>query len=193
MLNLKISTAAQARLNLAEANSASAPQSTDSPVGHVTHTNELNGISVGTALAALLQPLELVVVPSRPQGRVVQLRVVPVAEAEEYWPIGWPLKDAPVIAAPRLFQREDIRLERFQLSKALPAISSRCEVPFVYDWLELSKAGVDLAATEVTFNRKRTSYRVTLSKLLRQADPPLAGGLRLDENGRPFFWITVRK
>ena len=186
------SIAEAAQLDLQPTDEARAALAAGGSSASIDQQNELKGISAGTALTVSLQELGLALVPARPQGRGVQLRLVPVAAGQQAWPIGWPLKNAPVNTAPRLFQREDIRIERFQLSKALPAISGRCQVPFLYDWRGIREAKIDLSATEVSFSRKRTSYMVTLSKLLRQAEPPLTGELRMDENGEPFVWIEVQ-
>ena len=94
---------------------------------------------------------------------------------------------------PRLFQRQDIRIERFPLSDALVAVATRCGAQVLYDRAEILNRNINLAETEVSFARKQVTYMVTFGKLLRQSDPPLDIEVRVDEAGRPFVWIGVRK
>jgi hypothetical protein len=65
--------------------------------------DELNGLSSGTALAATLRPLGLVLSPDKPRGGKVRLLISDVREVDESWPVGWPPQVAPKQAAPKLY------------------------------------------------------------------------------------------
>lgn len=155
--------------------------------------DEREGLSVGTALASILSECGAGLVPKRPQGGSVELHIIRVDDANEVWPIGWPSDRPPVALEPRLFQRQDIRIERFPLSDALSAVAKRCGVKVLYDRAGILNRNIDLAKTEVAFTRKQVTYMITFGKLLRQSDPPLDIEVRVDEAGTPFAWIGVRQ
>jgi len=155
--------------------------------------DEREGLSAGTALASILSECGAGLVPRRPQGGSIELHVVRSVDANKVWPIGWPSERPPVALEPRLFQRQDIRIERFPLSDALSAVAKRCGVKVLYDRAGILNRNIDLAKTEVEFARKQVTYMVTFGKLLRQSDPPLDIEVRVDEAGNPFAWISVRR
>lgn len=158
-----------------------------------TLLDERKGLTVGTALASILNECGAGLVPRRPPGGAIELHIVGVDAAAEVWPIGWPSEQAPVALEPRLFQRQDIRIERFPLSDALTAVAKRCGAQVLYNRAALVDRGIDLAQTEVSFARKQVTYMVTFGKLLRQSDPPMDIEVRVDEAGNPFAWIDVRE
>lgn len=154
-----------------------------------TLQDELQGFSAGTALAAALRPAGLVLVPIREQGKEVELAIVASADADEHWPVGWPI-DVPVSRAePKLFQRRDIEIKGFPLQQAVAAVSGLCEVPVLYDWNALARKELDPTKTLVTVVKKKHPYYMTIVDLLKQTKPSLGVELRLDENGKPFMWI----
>ncbi len=155
--------------------------------------DERKGLTVGTALASILQECGVGLVPRRPPGGAIEIHIVDVGTANEVWPIGWPSEKAPVALEPRLFQRQDIRIERFPLSNALAAVANRCGAQILYDRAAIRNRGIDLDQTEVSFSRKQVTYMVTFGKLLRQSDPPMDIEVRIDEAGNPFAWIDVRQ
>lgn len=155
--------------------------------------DEREGLSAGTALASILSECGLGLMPKRPQGGSIEFHIVSLDAEEAVWPIGWPSEKPPVALEPRLFQRQDIRIERFPLSDALTAVTKRCGARVLYDRAEILNQRIDLAATEVSFARKQVTYMVTFGKLLRQSDPPLDIEVRVDEAGQPFALIGVRQ
>ncbi|MDA8563287.1 hypothetical protein N9L06_02425 [Mariniblastus sp.] len=160
--------------------------------------DEREGLSAGTALASILRESGLGLMPKRPQGGSIEFHLVGLdfekdSSQKDVWPIGWPSENPPVALEPRLFQRQDIRIERFPLSDALAAVSKRCGARVLYDRAEILNRHIDLAATEVSFARKQVTYMVTFGKLLRQSDPPLDIEVRVDEAGQPFAWIGLRR
>ncbi len=94
--------------------------------------------------------------------------------------------------APRLFERLQLEIRGFPLKDALGAIEKRTGVPFFYDYNTFARAGVELKATKVTLVQDKASFMVAIDKLLRQSKPKLIDELRVDENGKPFLWITTR-
>lgn len=153
---------------------------------------ELRGLSAGTALAAICRPLGLVLVPQR-DGRDVKLVVTDSQEAEEHWPIGWPIEDGPINVAPKLFKTLPVTIRDFSLREVLEAIQPRTEMPFIYDLNSFARHGVDLDETSIELEGKM-SYQRAIRRALQQAKPSLKSELRQDEQGKPFLWITtVRK
>jgi len=151
--------------------------------------DELQGLSAGTALAAALRPAGLVLVPVREQGKEIELAILAAADADEHWPVGWPI-DVPVSRAePKLFERRDIELKGFPLQQAVGAVSGLCEVPVLYDWNALARKELDPTKTLVSVVKKKHPYYMTIVDLLKQTKPSLGVELRLDENGKPFMWI----
>lgn len=158
-----------------------------------TVSEELKGLAMGTVLAASIRPLGLVVVPGRPIGKSVELRIVDSREAEEHWPVGWPIEQSPGNSAPKLFERINFELNRAPLSDALNAIEKKVQVPFLYDHNSLAREGVELAKIRVSFNKKKQTYFGAIDDLLSQARPRLKLELRLDEAQHPFLWISTAK
>lgn len=206
MLSRKISTAtiglAPTEATRSLANEARLPLQMDTDVKASlgkgrTLVDEREGLSAGTALASILSECGLGLKPMRPQGGSIELHVVHLDAKDiankKVWPVGWPSEQPPVALEPRLFQRQDIRIERFPLSDALAAVTKRCGARVLFDRAEILNQRIDLAATEVSFARKQVTYMVTFGKLLRQSDPPLEIEVRVDEAGQPFAMIGVRQ
>ena len=57
---------------------------------HKGYVDKLNTLIAGTALAAVLRPLGLVLLPEKAGGNAVKLRVADSLSVKENWPIGWP-------------------------------------------------------------------------------------------------------
>lgn len=154
-------------------------------------SEELQGVSTGTALAAVLRPLGLVMVPQRKQGGVTKLHLIDSRSADEHWPVGWPT-DKPLTAyQPKLFDRQNIAIRDYQLDQALAALQRRVAVPFLFDQNSLARAGIELDKTEVTLVRENLAYMVAIQKLLSQSRPRMRAELRLDEAGKPFLWFST--
>jgi len=151
--------------------------------------DELEGISSGTALAAVLRPLGLVMVPER-KGTEIQLRIAALAEAKEHWPVGWPPKGNPSETLPDLFKFLTVEIAQTPLTEALVAISGRVKVPLLVDHNALARERVDLAM-KISFPKANTYYGRALDRLLAQAK--LKCELRVDEANKPLLWITTLK
>ena len=152
---------------------------------------ELAGISRGTALAAAMRPLGLVIVPTRKQGEDVKLLICDSRSADEIWPVGWPLDQPRFKIAPKLFENLDAQIENFVLEDTLVAIQSKLDMPFLFDQNSLARHGVELGQIKVSYTKPKVSYAVMIDKLLRQTEPSMSYDLRMDEAGRPFLWLTT--
>jgi hypothetical protein len=150
---------------------------------------ELQGVSLGTALAILVRPHGLVVVPQRPQGGSLQIAVLPGEAVEEFWPIGWPVEEQVAATAPGLFEKTDVEIRGFKLADAMTAISGRTAIPVFYDHNSLAEKEVDPAEAIVTLARPQLTYFSIIIKLCSQTRPALAPELRMDEAGKPFLWV----
>lgn len=157
-----------------------------------TVAEELKGLSAGTALAAAIRPFGLVLEPTREQGKPLQLKIVDAQASDEHWPIGWPLDGPPVAVEPKLFDRLALEIRGFPLGDALNAIEQRAGVRFLYDRNAMAREGVDLSKSKATVVANKISYMVAIGKLLSQSKPKLIEELRVDENGKPFLWITTQ-
>jgi hypothetical protein len=155
---------------------------TGEPVG-----DELQGLSAGTALAAVLRPLGLVLVPEKSGGEV-RLRIADSQSAKENWPVGWPPKSNPGTTLPGLFKYLDVEVEKTPLDETLAAIGGRLKVPMLIDHNSVARRSIDLAQ-KVSLPKGNTYYSRALEKLLYQAR--LKYEVRIDEADKPFLWITA--
>lgn len=153
--------------------------------------DELSGLSAGTALAATIRPLGLVMSPQKAAGKI-ELLISDVREVEESWPVGWPPELPAHKAAPELYEHlPAAEIADRPLSEAIEAIGSRLETPFLFDHNGMAREEIDPAAKKVTFKRReRVAYLRVLDNVLFQAR--LRSEVRLDEAGKPFLWISPR-
>jgi hypothetical protein len=149
--------------------------------------DELEGISSGTALAAILRPLGLVMFPEK-SGPDIRLRIATSKGAKEHWPVGWPLKGNPGETLPELFKFLKVNIGDAQLSEAVTAIAGRVKAPVLYDHNGLAAARTNLNA-KVSLTESNIFYSRALDRLLSQAK--LKYEIRLDEADKPFLWITA--
>ncbi len=152
--------------------------------------DELQGLSAGTVIAAVLRPLGLVMFPEKADGKL-RLRIADSRSAKEHWPIGWPPKAAAGETVPELFKFLNVEITDFSLGETLTAIGGRVKVPMVIDYNALARLEVDLATTKVELPKSNTFYGKALDRILFQAD--LKYEVRADEADRPFLWISGLK
>ncbi len=154
-------------------------------------SDELMGLTSGTALAATLRPLGLIWRPhKRADGQVI-LSIKETGNSEESWPIGWPIKGTPFKVAPNLFKTIPVEIRDTTLSLAIEAIQPRIELPFLFDYNSMARHQVDPATKIVNFPSKRASYKRILDNVMFQAG--LGTELRMDEGEKPFLWISTTK
>jgi hypothetical protein len=152
--------------------------------------DELQGLSVGTALSAAVRPLGLIVEPKREQGAEIKLHLRDSREADENWPVGWPISDSPVNVSPKLFTQLDLQIRMVALKDVLDAFQGRLEIPFLYDRNGMARKGLEPAEIKVTYVKNKTNYGIAMRKVLEQSKPKMKYELRIDEVGKPFIWIS---
>ncbi|MEC7977777.1 MAG: hypothetical protein VX189_02510 [Planctomycetota bacterium] len=155
-------------------------------------SEEYQDVSVGTSLAAILRPLGLVAEISKsPDGKTV-MQIVGSQDADEFWPIGWPVENNPDQVAPELSERIKVEINDFTLKPTLDAIESKLGLRFFYDQNTLADLGIDLTAVKVSYEHESAPYRNILRRVLSQSRPGMTYEVRMDENDVPFLWITSR-
>ena len=153
--------------------------------------DELEGLSIGTALAAVMRPLGLVVAPTRDRGAEPRLLITDFRKAEEHWPVGWPAQDIPKRTVPEMLGTFPIEVRDFPLNKVIEAIQAKGKVPMLLDHNSIARAGIDLSTSQVTLIKKNASYLNALGKVLNQTKPRMKYEIRADENGKSFLWLTT--
>ncbi|MEX2138360.1 MAG: hypothetical protein WD894_03815 [Pirellulales bacterium] len=152
--------------------------------------DELEGLSSGTALAALLRPAGAALVPLKPDGEPVQYRLIAAQSATEIWPVGWPPKQPRGKVAPKLIELLNAEIDGFSAAEAIEAIRGRLGMPLLFDHNNLVRHRIDLA-TPITVPARRTYYSKVLDQALFKVG--LMYELRVDENEKPILWITTLK
>lgn len=153
-------------------------------------SDELKGISRGTALAAAVRPLGLVVLVTGQGQRVGGLRIAPPQSKQETWPIGIKPVAGPNQVAPTLFKFVKVDINEEPLSSAIEAIAARIDMPILFDHNAIALQDIDLNL-KVSLPAKRTFYKKVLDDLLFQAK--LRSELRVDDRDSAFLWITTIK
>lgn len=151
-------------------------------------TQSLEGLSRGTALAALLGEQGLAFRPKRlPDGDII-LSIEPAGTVREAWPVGWsPVQRAPVLA-PKLFSFTKIHLDEIELDAVLDAAVEFIGMPILVDKAGLAAKEIDFSQIKVSHPEKRTTWGLALRSLLGQAKAKHE--LLVDESGHPFLWVT---
>jgi hypothetical protein len=158
---------------------------TDDPV-----RDELQGLSAGTALAALARPIGAALRPRESAGGVLEYTLTKSKAGEEAWPIGWPPEQAEGKVIPQLLESLNVEIRDIPLLQAAAALQARFKVPFLWDHNSILKNRIDLAK-KVSFPNKRAYYVTVLRQLLSQDE--LKYSVRVDEAGKPLIWITTFK
>ena len=155
--------------------------------------DELQGLSHGTTLAALLRPVGLFFYPDE-SGKTLTIELVSADDGplgtQESWPVGWPLAAKPRDAAPSVYRKTEISFENVELDRVLEALRQRMDVPIVLDQNGMARKEIEISTVRVSLWTGRTYYKRALEVALRQAK--LRAELRIDEAGKPFFWVFPR-
>ncbi|MEM7312737.1 MAG: hypothetical protein AAF497_06265 [Planctomycetota bacterium] len=155
-------------------------------------TEELQGVAAGTATAAILRPLGLVLVP-KPLSDVegdVELMVMDVRQSKENWPVGWPADKQSKQLLPKWHDFLEVEIDNVSLSRALDSLQPRLKIAFLMDQNGMARKSIDPTQKLVSFPSKKTFYGRIIKNLLFQSK--LAGELRVDEAGKPFLWVSTR-
>jgi hypothetical protein len=149
---------------------------------------ELRNMSAGTALAIALRQEGLVLRPEKPVGEPLRMVIERQRPKRDAWPVGWKSEGSPRLLAPKMFEFLTIEIDGFTLSKAVEALQPRLAVTVVYDERILAERKIQPDEIQVKLPAGKTYLKRAVDRLLSQAR--LAGELRVDEQGRPFYWIT---
>jgi hypothetical protein len=153
--------------------------------------DELNGLSCGTALAAIARPAGAILQPRKPSGGDVECALVKSTPGSESWPIGWPPEQSDAKVLPQLLDTLSVEIRDIPASQAIDAIQARLKLPFLYDHNSIVKHRINLAAKVTIPPEKKALYASVLRKVLFQAG--LKYAVRVDEAGKPLMWITTLK
>jgi hypothetical protein len=151
--------------------------------------DELQGLSHGTGLAAVLRPLGCVFVPEKPLGEELRLRVIDARSVETPWPVGWKSTEKAGKLAPDYFKVTNAEINDFVLADALEAIGPRIGLPLLIDHNSLARHKIEIGDVRVTSKKGRKSYASVLDEILFKAR--LKSEMRIDEAEKPFLWITT--
>lgn len=153
--------------------------------------NFVKGMSMGTALAVVLNEYGLGFRPLRKADGGMELTVDPLKVNREAWPAGWDLKAGQnrQQLVPKLFEMIPVELDKAKLTDVLTAVQEKTGVPVLIDHYRIEGKGLDLESLTVTVPPKKTTW----SLLMKSATTPhkLTRRLQIDELGRPFLWVTV--
>jgi hypothetical protein len=153
--------------------------------------DELSGLTVGTALAAVLRPAGLVLTAEKLTADSVKLSIVDSQAGKEPWPVGWSTTRPPREFVPDIMKFIPVEVEDTPLNEVVTAIQGRLKIPFVFDQNSLVRERVDLEKTKITLPKANTYYQKVLERALFQAK--LKMELRTDEADQPLLWITTIK
>jgi len=149
----------------------------------------LKGLSRGAVLAIVLNNAGLGIHPGRtPAGRL-EMVATPLRDDAAKWPIGWPLSRAPLHIAPKIVEVVEVDLDNKSLLDVLDGVATATKIPVLVDIWRIRQADIDLEEFRVTQAPKKMTWsgfldRATFPRLMRE--------IVVDENGKPFVWITTR-
>jgi hypothetical protein len=153
---------------------------------------EFEGMASGTALACLLRPAGLGLAPRVTAGGKVQLEICSGLTEKDAWPIGMPADDQKRKLLPGLFEVLDVEVPKgTPILDALAAIAAKIGAPILLDHNGLAEINLELTKATVAVAPSRQTPSVLLSKLLSAASPRLRTETRIDENDKPFLWVTI--
>ena len=169
--------------------------------------DELAGFSSGTALALVLRPLGLGLVPGETDDRRLAYVVLPLpanatggttigANAKTKtkangWPVGWPPTGPRNKVLPGLFEFHTVGIQNVSLGEVLKAVGKKLDAPLLVDRAALARRGIGPEKINVSLPQRRTTYGLVLNRVLSKAK--LKYELRVDEAGRAFLWVTTEK
>ena len=153
-------------------------------------SQELIGISSGTALAAALREHGFGFRPLRTPGGSIELTVEPFSEISDPWPVGWDIDDSKPrnLIAPNLYQFVKTGFEKASLERVLDAISEQTTTPILIDFALCEAKNIDISTAQVSYPEKQTAWALVLASVVRQAR--LTHKLMLDEAGKTFVWVA---
>ncbi|MCA9258186.1 MAG: hypothetical protein KDA61_03245 [Planctomycetales bacterium] len=156
----------------------------------VTHLDvELEEVSCGTALSYALRGAGRALLVVRPVGGGLPgLRCAPLESDLEAWPVGWKPQEVSRTIAPQLYRVTPIEVKDFTLAQTLAAMEPHMKMPLWLDSWQLRELKIDPQAIPIKIPRKKMHVKSAVDRAASQSG--LATELRVDEVGKPFYWIT---
>ncbi len=152
---------------------------------------ELGELSCGTALAAVLRPAGLCLVPRELNDERLRYEIVRSRPELEVWPVGWPLDKPERELVPTMYEFLNANVQGVAIPEVLKAVGGRLKMPVLMDRNAMARHGVEPEKAIIKVPKSRTTYSILLRKALFQAR--LKHEVRMDEAGTPFLWITTIK
>jgi hypothetical protein len=157
-------------------------------IGDDAVAEELTEMAGGTAMACLLRPSGLGLVPRRTAQRSVECVILASRPGVEAWPIGWEPAKSIKTLVPAYYEAFSANVENVPVTTVIDAVAKRLSVPFLVDHYALAQQKIDPEKALANAPQAQTTYNQLLRKLLSQAN--LKSEVRVDEAGKPLFWIT---
>ena len=152
--------------------------------------DELQDLSCGTALAAILRPAGAALRPRQAAGGQLEYGLAKGGGGAQSWPIGWPPEESDGKTLPALLEAHNIELRNVPLSQAVEALGEKLKVQLLWDHNAIVKDRIDLKKG-VTIPNRKAYYVTVLRQVLGQGG--LKSSLRVDDAGKPLLWITSQK
>jgi len=153
----------------------------------IPFNDELQGVTSGTAMAIVLKSTGLIMLPDKPIGSSVRIRITTPVKDLEFWPIGWESSQNPGKTAPDLFNELSVEIKNTELSKTVAAIGQRLQTRIFFDYASIAKRGISLDK-KVNVPAGKIFYKKILDIALSQAG--LHCEVMVDEANQPFLWIA---
>lgn len=151
--------------------------------------DDIQGLSLGTALAGTLVQQGFGFRPRRTPSGTLELVVESLSKISDPWPVGWtvdPAKRKEV--APQLFKSVAAGFENQPLDDVLHAISTQQQVPILCNRAACATREIDLHNLVTYPMRSVTMWMMVLDSSVRQSK--LEAFIRRDEVGQPLVYVT---
>jgi hypothetical protein len=151
--------------------------------------DEMQGLSTGTAIASLVRPAGVVLVPRKPANKTVEIWLTESRNSTNSWPIGWTTDERLDKQAPKMLDSIPAEIDGVTAAEAIDAVVQRVELPVLYDYNSMALKDVDLKKI-VKIPSGRYAHFKLLRDLLYQVKCNYE--VRVDENNKAFLWIGVK-
>jgi hypothetical protein len=153
----------------------------------VPFNDELQGVTSGTAMAIVLKSTGLIMLPDKPIGSGVRIRITTPVKDLAFWPVGWESSQNPGKTAPDLFNELSVDIKNTEISKTVNAIGQRLQTPIFFDYASIAKREISLDQ-KINVPAGKIFYKKILDIALSQAG--LHCKVMVDESNQPFLWIS---
>ncbi len=109
---------------------------------------------------------------------------------QDVWPVGWP-PDRPVPdMAPELFTLRNVEIDDISAAQLFQVVTDRVKLPMLFDEQALLLKNIDPSKVKIKIPLAKLGYATVLDRAMFQAG--LKHEVRVDDAGKPFFWVTTR-